>query len=78
VPGLADPSPELLAIARTTGELLPYLAVVGAGFALGAWGQSARVAVAVVAGILLILIGTAGFMLDNGAGDGGVPGIPGV
>jgi len=78
VPGLAQTAPELLAVARTAADLLPFLIVVGAGFALGAWGQSARVPVAVIAGILLILIGTAGFLADNGGGGGGVPGIPGV
>ncbi len=78
MPGLAQTTPELLAVARTTADLLPFLVVVGAGFALGAWGQSARVPAAVIGGILLILIGTAGFLADNGGGGSGVPGIPGV
>jgi hypothetical protein len=66
------------AVARTTADLVPYLIVIGIGFLLGAWGQSARVPVAVIAGILLILIGTGGFVLDNDSGGNGVPGVPGV
>ncbi len=78
MPGLETAAGETLAVARTTSDLLPYLAVVGLGFLLGAWGQSAKVPVAVIGGILLILIGTGGFLLDNGSGEGGIPGIPGV
>jgi hypothetical protein len=75
---LQNPATELLAVARTASDLVPYLVVIGLGFLVGAWGQSARVPVAVIAGILLILIGTGGFLLDNNSGGGGIPGIPGV
>jgi hypothetical protein len=70
--------PELLAVARTTSDLVPYLVVLALGFLVGAWGQSARFPIAVIAGILLILFAIAGFILDNNSGSGGVPGIPGV
>lgn len=76
--GLENTAAELLAVARTASDLAPYLVVVGLGFLIGAWGQSARVPVAVIAGILLILIGTGGFLLDNSSGGSGIPGIPGV
>jgi hypothetical protein len=78
VSGLEQAAAALPAVARTTTDLVPYLAVIGLGFLLGAWGQSARVPVAVIAGIVLILIGTGGFLLDNGSGGSGVPGVPGV
>jgi hypothetical protein len=78
VPGLEHAAVALTAVARTTADLAPYLIVIGIGFLLGAWGQSARVPVAVIAGILLILIGTGGFVLDNDSGGNGVPGVPGV
>ena len=79
MPGLESATAAVLpAVARTTGDLVPYLIVIGAGFLLGAWGQSARAPVAVAGGILLILIGTGGFLLDNDSGGGGVPGVPGV
>ena len=75
MPGLEYAAAAVLpAVARTTGDLVPYLIVIGTGFLLGAWGQSARVPVAVAGGILLILIGTGGFLLDNDSGGGGVPG----
>ena len=78
MPGTVIALAESLAVARTVSDLVPYLVVVGLGFAVGAWGQSARVPAAVIAGILLILIGTGGFLLDNSSGGEGVPGIPGV
>ena len=56
---------------------MPYLVVMGAGFLLGAWGQSARVPLAVIAGILLILVAVAGFILDNSSGSTGIPGFSG-
>ena len=34
----------------TLSDLAPYLAVLAAGFLIGAWGQSAKVPVAVIAG----------------------------
>jgi uncharacterized membrane protein len=70
--------PEPLAIARNASELAPYLAVMGLGFLVGAWGQSAKVPVAVIAGLLMILLAVGAFILDHSSGSGsGVPGIPG-
>jgi hypothetical protein len=63
--------------ATTLSDMVPYLVVMGAGFLVGAWGQSARVPLAVVAGILLILIAVAGFILDNSSGSTGIPGFSG-
>jgi hypothetical protein len=70
--------PDLLAVARSTSDLVPYLVVLGLGFLVGAWGQSARIPVAVIAGLLLIMFAVGGFILDNSSGGSGVPGIPGV
>ena len=67
----------LSAAATTISDLVPYLVVMGAGFLLGAWGQSARVPIAVIAGVLLILIAVAGFVIDNSSGSTGIPGLPG-
>lgn len=67
----------LSAAATTISDLVPYLVVMGTGFLLGAWGQSARVPIAVIAGILLILVAVAGFVIDNSSGSTGIPGLPG-
>ena len=67
----------LSAAATTISDLMPYLVVMGVGFLLGAWGQSARVPLAVIAGILLILVAVAGFILDNSSGSTGIPGFSG-
>ena len=64
----------LSAVATSVSDLMPYLVVMGLGFLVGAWGQSAKVPIAVVAGILLILFAIGGFMLSNSSGDCGVPG----
>lgn len=66
---------QLIAAAQTISDLVPYLVVMGLGFLIGAWGQSARVPIAIVAGILLILFAIGGFMLDNSSGSSGVPGF---
>jgi hypothetical protein len=68
-------APVLIAAATTVSDLVPYLALIGAGFLLGAWGQVARVPLAVVVGIALILVAIVVFVLDNGGGDPGVPGL---
>ena len=65
----------LTAAATSVSDLVPYLIVVGAGFLVGAWGQSARVPLAVLAGILLIVIGVAAFVIKNSSGSPGVPGL---
>ena len=70
--------PELLAVARSASDLVPYLVVMALGFLVGAWGQSARLPIAVIAGLLLIMFAVGGFILDNSSGGSGVPGIPGV
>ncbi len=67
-----------LAVARNLSELAPYLIVVGFGFLLGAWGQSAKAPTAVAAGLLIILLGVGAFILEHSSGGGsGAPGIPG-
>lgn len=65
----------LTAAATSVSELMPYLVVMGAGFLVGAWGQLARVTVAVLAGLLLILIAVVAFIIDNSSGSSGVPGF---
>jgi hypothetical protein len=78
VPGLEIDVAHFLAVARNLSDMVPYLVVIGLGFLIGAWGQSARVPIAVIAGILLILIGTGGFIVENSSGGEGIPGLPGV
>ena len=65
----------LLAIARSMSDLAPYLAVLALGFLVGAWGQSARIPIAVAAGLALIMLAVGGFILDNDAGNCGVPAL---
>jgi hypothetical protein len=72
------PMPDPLAIARNLSELTPYLVVMGLGFLVGAWGQSAKAPTAVIIGLLLILLAVGWFILDHSSGGGsGAPGIPG-
>ena len=66
---------ELLGVARTTSDLVPYLVVMALGFLVGAWGQSARIPIAVAAGLALIMLAVGGFILDNDAGNCGVPAL---
>jgi hypothetical protein len=75
VPGLENAGAQLLAVARTASDLLPYLALLGLGFLIAAWGQSARVRLAIVIGILMILAAAGGFVLGNDSGGPGVPGL---
>ena len=68
------PMPDLLAGAsNTVSDLLPYLVVMVAGFLVGAWGQSARLPIAVMAGILLIVLAIGGFFVENGSGPSQAP-----
>jgi hypothetical protein len=68
------PMPDLLAGAsKTASDLLPYLVVMVAGFLVGAWGQSARLPIAVIAGILLIMLAIGGFFVENGSGPSQAP-----
>ena len=67
-----------LAVARNLSDLAPYVGLVGLGFLVGAWGQSARVPLAVIAGLLLIMVGVGAFIIVHASGSGsGAPGIPG-
>ena len=70
---LAGPAIELLAVARNLSDLAPYLAVMAAGFLLGAWGQSAKVPLAVALGLLMIMAAVGAFILDNDSGSNGIP-----
>ena len=63
----------LFAAAQTTSDLAPYLAVLVLGFLVGAWGQSAKVPIAVAIGLLLIMVAVGGFILDNDSGSCGIP-----
>jgi hypothetical protein len=67
---MPDPLPPdaLVAASRTASDLLPFLAVMVAGFLVGAWGQSARLPIAVIAGIALIILAVGGFFIENGSG----------
>ena len=58
----------LTAATNTISDLLPFLVVMLAGFLVGAWGQASRSAIAVIAGMALIIIAIAGFFAANGAG----------
>ena len=58
----------LTAATNTISDLLPFLIVMLAGFLVGAWGQASRSAIAVIAGMALIIIAIAGFFAANGAG----------
>jgi hypothetical protein len=70
---------DVLAVARNLSDLAPYLVVMGLGFLVGAWGQSARIPVAVIVGLLMILLAVGAFIIEHSSGGGsGVPGIPGA
>ena len=58
----------LTAATNTMSDLLPFLVVMIAGFLVGAWGQASRSAIAVIAGMALIIIAVAGFLAANGSG----------
>ncbi len=70
MPGMPDP---LLAASTDAGDLLPFIVVMAAGFLVGAWGQGARSTIAVIAGILLVILAVAGFMIENGSGPDQTP-----
>jgi hypothetical protein len=63
----------LLAASKTLSDLAPFLAVMIAGFLLGAWGQSAKLPLAVLAGIVLIMLAVGGFLIENGSGPNQAP-----
>lgn len=58
----------LTAATNTFSDLMPFLVVMVCGFLVGAWGQASRSAIAVVAGMALIIIAVAGFFAANGSG----------
>ena len=58
----------LTAATNTMSDLLPFLVVMIFGFLVGAWGQASRSAIAVIAGMALIIIAVAGFLAANGSG----------
>jgi hypothetical protein len=53
----------LAAQLETLSDLAPYVAILAAGFAIGAWGQAAKVPLAVAIGILLIMLAVVLFQL---------------
>jgi hypothetical protein len=61
--------PAVLAQATTVSDLLPYLAILGLGFLVAAWGQSARSPLAVALGIALITGAVILFLMTNGSGE---------
>lgn len=50
-------------VAQDSGDLLPYLAIIIAGFLIGAWGQAARFPLGTALGIVLIMAGIVLFIL---------------
>jgi hypothetical protein len=52
---LADALSVPLAALSTVSDLAPYLALMGAGFLVAAWGQAAKFPIAVAIGILIII-----------------------
>ena len=68
--GMPEP---LLAASKTLSDLAPFLVVMVAGFLLGAWGQSARLPLAILAGIVLIMLAVGGFLIENGSGPNQAP-----
>ncbi len=58
----------LVGATNTLGELLPYLVVMVVGFLVGGWGQASRSAIAVIAGMALIVLAVVGFLGANGSG----------
>ena len=63
----------LIAASNTASDLLPFLIVMVAGFLVGAWGQSARLPIAIIAGILLIMLAVGGFLIENSSGPDQTP-----
>jgi hypothetical protein len=68
--GMPEP---LLAASKTLSDLAPFVIVMAAGFLVGAWGQSARLPVAVLAGIILIMLAIGGFLIENSSGPDQAP-----
>ena len=47
--------------------------MLAAGFLIGAWGQSAKLPIAVLAGIVLVMLAIGGFLIENGSGPNQAP-----
>jgi hypothetical protein len=75
MPPMPDPLPPdtIVAASRTASDLLPFLAVMLAGFLVGAWGQSAKLPIAVIAGMALIILAVGGFFIENSSGPDQTP-----
>jgi hypothetical protein len=63
----------LIAASKDAGDLLPFLVVMIVGFLIGAWGQSAKLPIAIIAGIALIMLAVGGFFIENGSGPDQTP-----
>jgi hypothetical protein len=48
----------------TTGDMLPYIVVFGAGFLVAAWGKSLGSAIAVAAGLMMVIAAIIGFIVE--------------
>jgi hypothetical protein len=48
----------------STGDLLPYLVVLGLGFLVAAWGKSLGSAIGIIAGLLLVVAAIIGFIIE--------------
>ena len=48
----------------STADLFPYLLVLGVGFLVAAWGKSLGSAIAIVAGLLLVIAAIVGFIIE--------------
>ena len=55
----------------STADLVPYLVVLGLGFLVAAWGKSLGSAIAVIAGLLLVLAAIIGFIIEFPSCPGG-------
>ncbi|MEO8092714.1 MAG: hypothetical protein ABI726_08405 [bacterium] len=49
---------------ETVSDLLPYLALMGAGFLVAAWGQAAKLPLAVAIGIAIIVVAVLLFQFE--------------
>ncbi|UJA19525.1 hypothetical protein HJD18_04420 [Thermoleophilia bacterium SCSIO 60948] len=54
---------QLAQVAQDSDDLLPYLALLIAGFLIGAWGQAAKFQLATAMGIVLIMAAIVLFIL---------------
>jgi hypothetical protein len=66
MPGMPWPTEPWTVVAalETMSDLVPYLGLFAAGFLVAAWGQSAKVPLAVALGILIIVAAVLLFQLE--------------